>query len=244
MSRGQRRRFDVSQLRITRGALILLFLQAGLSIVWLLSDQPVRDDLTSLLAATTDQVWREGKVWTLLTGPILEPSLPSLLFQALVLWMFVPTLERWWGTKRFLIFAVATSLAGTIVGTAAGLLTGRDAPVVGYDPFVYGAIVAFGILYARQPVQFFGVIPMTGRQLMIGIIAFVSLFVILGRQWELAAGYAAAMGLGALLASGQWNPRLWWYRWRHRRARAKLEVLDGGRARTPRRTRTDDSYLN
>jgi membrane associated rhomboid family serine protease len=240
--RGQRR-FDLSQLRITRGALILLFLQVGFSLVWLLSDLSVREDIARYTVATSDSVWREGKVWTLITSAVLETSFASLLLGALVLWWFVPTLERWWGIKRFLIFALATSLAGTVVGTLAGLGTGRAAPIVGYDPFVYASIIAFGILYARQPVQFFGVLPMTGRQLMYGIIGFVTLFVLLGRQWELGAGYAAAMVLGGLLAAGKWNPRLWWYKWRHNRVRKKLEVLDGGRAR-PRRTGSDDKYVN
>jgi membrane associated rhomboid family serine protease len=242
--RGQRR-FDPRQLRITRGALILLVAQVGLSLVWLLSDEPVRDDMARYLLATSDSVWREGKVWTLLTSAFLETGFASLLLGALVLWWFVPTLERWWGIKRFLTFALATSLAGTLVGTLAGLGIDRveASPIGGYDPFVYASIVAFGILYARQPVQFFGVLPMTGRQLMYGIIGFVTLFVVLGQQWELGAGYAAAMLLGGLLASGRWNPRLWWYKWRHNRVRRKLEVLDGGRAR-PRRTGTDEKYLN
>jgi len=238
-------RFDSTQLRITRGAMILLFLQAGLSIVWLLSNLEVRARMFEWLAPTPDAVFREGKVWTLLTGPMLEPSFASLLFQVLVLWMFVPTLERWWGFKRFMVFALATSLAGTVAGTLAGLATGVDAPIVGYDPFVYGAIVAFGILYGKQQVQFFGVIPMTGRQLMYGIIGFVTLFVVLGAQWELAGAYAASMTLAAVLAAGKWNPRLWFYKWRHRRARRNLEVLDGGRAGAPRRpAKTDERYLN
>jgi membrane associated rhomboid family serine protease len=227
-------RFDKSQLRITRGALILLFIQVGLSLVWLLSAETVRTDILGLFAPTSDSVWRHYKIWTLVTGPFLEISLASLIFQCLALWWFVPTLERWWGTKRFLIFFAATSLVGTIAGTLMGLLTGVPEPILGYDPFVYASIIAFGILYGKQPVSFFGVLPMTGRQLMYGILGFLTLFVILGRQWEQAAGYAAAMILGALLASGRWNPRLWWYKWRHKRARSKLAVMDGGRARPKR----------
>lgn len=233
-------RFDGPEARITRGALILLFLQVGVSVVWLLSDLGARASIAEAMAPTADAVWRRGWAWTLVTGPVLETSFASLLFQVLILWTFVPTLERWWGTRRFLVFAGSTSVAGTVAGTLAGLVTGREVPVVGYDPMVYGAIVAFGILYARQPVQFFGVLPMTGRQLMFGILGFVALFVLLGRQWELAAAYAAAMGLAALLASGRWNPRLWWYRLRHRRARSSLQVLDGGRGTSRARREPGD----
>jgi membrane associated rhomboid family serine protease len=229
-------RFDTSQLRITRGALIIAFVQIGLSAVWLLSDQPVRERILEYLAPTGESVWHRFHLWTLLTGPFLEPDFAGLLFTALALWWFVPTLERWWGLRRFLVFFAATSLVGTIVGSLVGLATGVPAPLTGYAPFIYGSIVAFGILYGKKPVQFFGVLPMTGRQMMYGIIAFVALFVILGQQWEKAGSYAAAMGLAALLASGRWNPRLWWYKWRHARAKKKLSVIDGGVKRPKRPT--------
>jgi membrane associated rhomboid family serine protease len=242
--RPQGRRIDSSQLRITPGALFLLVLQLGTSLVWLMSSVSVRGSMEEWLVATSDSVWREGKVWTLVTSVILENSLAGLIISSLMLWMFVPALERWWGRKRFLVFALATSVAGTILGTLCGLLTDTPAPIVGYDPFIIACTIAFGILYARQPVQLFGVVPMTGRQLMIGMSAFVALFILLGRQWEIGASYLGAMSVGALLASGRWNPRLWWYKWRHNRVRRKLEVLDGGRARGRGRPGTDENLLN
>ncbi|HTM19503.1 MAG TPA: hypothetical protein VL172_03315, partial [Kofleriaceae bacterium] len=134
----------------------------------------------------------------------------------------------WWGTRRFLLFALYTSLAATIVGTGVGALLGGLWVISGLDPFIYGAIVAFGVLYAREPVQFFGVLPMSGRQLMWGIIAFTALFVLLGQQWALAAAYAASMGLSYVMTSGKWTPKLAWLRWKQRRARSRLKVVRGG----------------
>ena len=51
--------------------------------------------------------------------------------------------------------------------------SGLISVIFGLSPFMYASIVAFGIVYARQPVQFFGVLPLTGRQLMYGFIGFV-----------------------------------------------------------------------
>ena len=227
MARGRRRRIDWSQLRITRRAMWLLFAEVGLSLVWMLLDLETRTEMARWLLATSDGVWREGKVWTLLTSPLLQPELLSLLFHALILWMFVPTLERWWGTRRFLKFALYTSLAGTIAGTATGALIGGVWMVAGLDPFIFASIVAFGVLYARQPVQFFGVLPLTGRQLMWGIIVFTALFVLLGRQWALAGAYTASMGLAYLMTSGRWTPKLAYLKWKQRRARRRLKVVRG-----------------
>jgi len=68
----------------------------------------------------------------------------------------VPTLERFWGTARFYGSSRIKSLSGRCglrVGFALGDLNLR---VDGLDPFIYAAIVAFGVGSTRaQPVQFF-----------------------------------------------------------------------------------------
>jgi membrane associated rhomboid family serine protease len=230
-TRGHRggQRFSFRQVRITRGAMYLLFAELGLSLVYLLSNPSAQATLASWVAATPTQVWHDFKLWTLVTSALLQDKFISLVFHVFILWMFVPVLERWWGTRKFLLFALWTSLAGTTVGTLVGLALGPSAQVAtaitGLDPFIYGSIVAFGVLYGSHPVQFFGVLPLTGRQLMIGIIGFVTLFVIIGAEWALGAAYAASMGLAWLLTSGKWDPRLWYLRWKHKRARRHLKVV-------------------
>ncbi len=225
----------MDQLRITRGALWLLVAEVGLSLVWLLSTADVRVEMGEWLVATGHGVWGQGKVWTLVTSPLLEPEPLTLLFHGLILWMFVPTIERWWGTKRFLRFAAYTSLAGTVAGTAAAALLPGDGAIAGLSPFVFASIVAFGVLYSDRHVQFFGVLPMTGKQLMIGIVAFNALFVVLGRQWALGAAYAAAMALAWLMVSGKWTPKVWWLRRKQAKVRRKLKVMKGGADDPPKK---------
>jgi membrane associated rhomboid family serine protease len=223
-------RFDA--LRITRGALVVIGLEIGLSLVWLLSDPATQGRLSEYLAATPENVFAHYRVWTLATGVFLETRFIGLVLHGVVMWMFVSTLERFWGTARFYRFFAVTSLVGTLAGTAMGLLTGpRGMPqggINGIDPFIYASIVAFGLVYARQPVQFFGVLPLTGRQLMYGFIGFLLLFIGLQQLWALGAAFAAAMIAAAVLTSKRWSPGLAWRRWRIARARAKLSVLDGG----------------
>ena len=218
-----RRRF--AQMKITRGALWLLIAEAVVSLVFLLLQEDSQLLMADWLVASADSVWRQGKIWTLVTSPLLKAELFSLIFHGLILWMFVPTLERWWGTKRFLKFALWTSLAATIAGTIAGLAVPGSDVIAGLDPFIYASIVAFGMLYAEQKVQFFGVLPMTGKQLMIGIVAFVTLFVVLGQEWAIGASYAAAMGLAWILTNGRWTPRLWWLRRKQKKLRRHLRVV-------------------
>lgn len=226
------------QLRITRGALIVAGLELGLSLIWLLSDNDTRGTIYNWVAATPSNVFEHGRVWTLATSPFLEIDFIGLLLHILVLWMFVPTLERFWGTARFYRFVAVTSIVGTVVGTGVGYLIGKDLPILGLNPFIYSSIVAFGIVYARQPVQFFGVLPLTGRQLMYGFMGFLLLFVLLQAKWAEGASFAAAMIAAAMMTSKRWSPGLAWRRWRIARARAHLTVMTGGQGgKAPKSTK-------
>jgi membrane associated rhomboid family serine protease len=226
--------------------LIIAGLELGVSLVWLLADRATQGQMSLWLEATPSNVIDHGRVWTLVTGVFLERNFIALVLHMSVLWMFVPTLERFWGTARFYRFVAITSLAATVAGCAFGFATGgmdAYAAVSGLDPFIYASIVAFGVVYARQPVQFFGVLPLTGRQLMYGILAFLALSVVLQAHWMLGVAYAAAMIAAALMTSKRWSPGLAWRRWRIARARAQLKVMSGGKGHVPP-TRDEHKWLN
>ena len=227
--------------------MLLLFALVGVSLVYAMLEPEAKVRMVELLVPYADGVWREGRVWTLVTGPFIELRIFSLLFQGLMIWMLLPALERWWGPRRFGLFVGLTAIAGTVAGTLMGLVTGRAVPIVGLDPTLFASAIAFGILYARQPIQFFGVLPMTGRQFMYGMIALVAVFIVIGQDWEEGAAMAAAMLVAAGLTSGKLDPIATWRRWRYERARAHLTVVpppkgDGGGKR--KRSKTDERYLN
>ncbi len=232
---------------ITRGAMILIFLEVGFTLVFLLSPDDTRRLLLDWTAATHANVWEHGRVWTLATGALLEPNVLTLVLHGFMLWTFFPTLERFWGTNRFLRFAAITSLVGTIAGTAMGFVTGHDGVVItGLDSFINAAIVAYGIVYARQPVQFFGVLPLTGRQLMLGWLGFLTLSVVLRGDWDSGAAWGAAMLAAAIMTSKRWSPSLTWKKWRIARARARLTVMQGGvpGSGRPKPKRDEQRWLN
>jgi membrane associated rhomboid family serine protease len=211
--------------RITRGAFYLLVAEVGLSLVFLLSHADGRAWFRDWLMATEVSVWRDLRLWTVFTGMFVQPRLIGLMFHGFILWMFVPALERWWGTTRFLWFAVATSVAANLCGTLVGTFVAEPAIIAGLDAFIYASIVAYGVLFARQPVQFFGVVPMTGKQLAIGILAFMALYVGLQSRWATGAGYAAACMVAWALASGRLAPRRWWLELRQKRVRRHLKLV-------------------
>jgi membrane associated rhomboid family serine protease len=227
---------------VTRGALIIAGINLLVSLVWLLSDAGTRDTLQSYLVATPSTVFQQGHVWTVVTGIFFEPQFIQLVMNVLILFLFVPTLERFWGTPRFFRFFAITALAGMLGGLLAGYATGREVPIFGLAPFVLAATVAFGVIYARTPVQFFGVLPLTGRQLMYGFLAVYTLMTVLGGHWELFAAFAAACLAAVILTSKRWSPALAWKKWRIARARRRLSVLEGGAK--PRPKKRDEGFLN
>ncbi|HSD89809.1 MAG TPA: rhomboid family intramembrane serine protease [Kofleriaceae bacterium] len=235
---------DWKQMRITRGALILVVLQLVVTIGYLVVGKPLQVWMQEWLVLTPHHLFHQGRVWTLVTSPLLELQFVSLILTLLMLWMFVPTLERFWGTPRFYRFALITSVVGGLAGAATGLALGRDAEIFGYSPFIYASVVAFGILYAHQPVQFSFYIRMTGRQMMYGFIGFLVLFVTIQGLWEQGAAFAAAMLTAAVMTSKRWSPGLAWKRWRIARARAKLSVIEGGLKRKPAPKRDDQRFIN
>jgi membrane associated rhomboid family serine protease len=233
---------SISQLRMTRGALTIAVLHLAVSLVYLLCDFDTRAKIAKYIVASPNSVFEHGRVWTIATSPFFEPRFISLLINLFMLWAFIPTMERFWGTPRFYRFFAITSIAGTLAGLLVGLATGRDMPIFGLSPFVLAAIVAFGITHARMPVQFFGVLPLTARQLMFGFLAVEALVIVFGQQWELGAAMAGACVAAYVITSRKWSPGLAWKKWRLARMRKRLSVIEGGVK--PARKRDEQSYLN
>ncbi len=214
--------------RLTKAVAYLIGIEVGLFLVYLFGGPATRAGFVDWLAATPRSTILEGHVWTVVTASLFNVSGMAFFFDILMLWLFVPVLESWWGTRRFLVFLVATSVVGNAASALAGLGIAPDHVIVGLSPFVYASITAYGVLFANQPVQLFGVLPIRGKQLAIGTAAFVMLFVLLERAWVDGAGFFAAMILAYLMTSGVWTPQLWWLKWRHQRLRKRYTVIQGG----------------
>ncbi len=237
MSQKRRFQFSLGNASISRGALYLLFATAGVSLVFLISGADAQAKLASWLIATDESIWTDYKLWQLFTSPLLEPQLISLLFEGFMLWTFLPQLEKWWGTKRFLFFAGYTSVAAVAAGTFVGTFLDPVAvkvggtaivgyPVGGLDSFIFAGIIAYGVLFADRKVQFFGVLPMTGKQMAIGISLFALAFILIGQQWADGAAMATAMIIAFLVTTGRLAPKLWYLKWKQKRMRSHLKVVD------------------
>lgn len=231
--------------KITKGCLYLLLGLLGLSFFFLLSKGEMQAEIGRFAAASGQSLWLDFKIWQIFTSPFLEVEFVGVLFQGFMLWFFLPSLERWWGTKRFLKFAAYTSVTGVVVGTMAAVLIPSipDTQLIsGLDPLVYGSIIAYGTLFANQPIRFFGVIPMTGRQLTIGITGFMLVMVVIGQNWAEGAAFISAMVAAWLLTNGNWTPKIWLLKRKQKRLRRHLKVVREGDK--PKKSSKPTKWLN
>ena len=70
------------------------------------------------------------------------------------------------------------------------------------------------------------------------------MFVVIGQEWTEGAAMAAAMLVGAGLASGKIDPIATWRRRKYEKARAHLSVVPPEVSTIPRRPKGDERYLN
>lgn len=163
-----------------------------------------------------------------------------ILFNMLVLWMFGLALEETWGTRKFLRYYFVTGVGAAICTTVVN--PNSYIPTIGASGAIYGLLLAYGLLFPRQTLLLWGIIPIEARYLAIGlgVIAFWMSLTASG------SGVAHVAHLGGMLFGwiylrgrrwGLRRPRVSlrekFERWRQERRRKKFQVYY-------RETRGDD----
>lgn len=216
--------------RLTPAVKWLVGIEIAVFVVIALAGSTTSATLAQWLVLTPASIL-DGHVWKLVTTAVFPHSPIQLFIDILILWLFMPFLERQWGTRRFVEFAVITTLVANVVSVLVGLLLGGVhalVPISGLTAFIYASIISTGTEFARQPIALFGVVKMEGRILAIGIAALVVIGMLVVQTWVVSLGHVAAMGAAWLMATGRFTPRLWVLQWRRDRLRRRYKVLDGG----------------
>lgn len=216
--------------RLTPAVKWLLGVTTACFLIFTFAGKALQAQLIEWLLLTPGAIL-QGQVWKLATTVLLPDSPFSFVMNALMLWFFMPFLERAWGTRRFVILGAATTFAAYAVSTLVGIILGGPhlhENVAGITAFIYAGIVGYGVDFAREPLSLFGAIPMKGKSLAIGMSVLIVVVTIWNRAWVTGSGHIAAMVTAFLMTSHHITPKLWLLRWRHARLRRRYKVLDGG----------------
>lgn len=93
--------------------------------------------------------------WTVVTYMFLHADLTHILFNMIGLFFFGPRLEEHLGGKDFLWLYFLSGIGGA----AFSFVFARQAPVVGASAAVYGVLLAFAMIWPRERIYIWGILP-------------------------------------------------------------------------------------
>ena len=87
--------------------------------------------------------------WQILTYAFLHGGFSHLLFNMIGLVTFGNELERYWGTRRFLVFYFASVITAAIAQQWVTRSLGQDVPTVGASGGIYGLVLGFAMMFPQ-----------------------------------------------------------------------------------------------
>ncbi len=180
-----------------------------------------------------------GYLWQPFTYMFLHGGLWHIVFNMLALWFFGPTLERDWGTRRFLQYyflcgvgaAICVIVLAFVVDSWRGVHGEIFLRTIGASGALFGILLAYGVLYPNATVLYNFLFPIKAKYfvLIVGAIAFLG-------SLTPGQGISHVAHLGGMLFGyaylksprRSWNPfssvRQAVEDWKLRRARRKFQV--------------------
>ena len=213
---------------------ILLIVNAAVfaleALLGLGSGGPARQRIVQdALALTPWEVIHHGRIWQLVTYAFLHAGVTHLLFNLLALWMFSGEIERAMGSRRFAAFYLLCALGAGV--TTVFLRWSSPHPTLGASGAVYGVLLAYGLLFPDRILYLYFIFPLRAR-IVVAAFAVLELFLSVAATHD---GIAHLTHLGGMLTAWLWlrgtGPGGLWMRWRRRRLRRRLKVIDTRRLR-------------
>jgi len=156
--------------------------------------------------ATPEALFRP---WQLVTYAFLhDPTgITHILFNMFALYMFGPSLEQFWGGRRFLGYYFVCVIAAGATQLAVEYALHGGEPTIGASGGIFGILLAFGMLFPRARLLLYFVIPMPAWLFVAGYAVLELFFGVTGRQASVA--HFAHLGgmLGGALMMLYWRLR-------------------------------------
>jgi membrane associated rhomboid family serine protease len=104
------------------------------------------------------------QLWRLVTYPLINVGIVSVLFDLLLLWSFGSELEPTWGSRAYALFLVVVTITAGILGVASVFaLNSEFGAGYGFAGPITAVIFAWMLEAPNAPTSFFGILPMTRK---------------------------------------------------------------------------------
>lgn len=188
-----------------------------------------RSEINLIFGLIPVLVWKKFFIWQLFTYAFLHGGLFHLLFNMFALWMFGCELERHWGSRVFIKYALVT-------GIGAGISTvivspNLAVPTIGASGLVYGILLAYGLLFPNRMIYLYFLFPIKAKYFVL-IFGALELFA----SWSGSTDNIAHLAhLGGMLFGFVYlryysllsGLRRYYYQTKKKRLRRKFKVIDG-----------------
>lgn len=98
-------------------------------------------------------IYREFRIWQLVSYIFLHGDFIHILLNMIILWMFGCEVERNWGTNNFLKYYFICGIGAGLFHVLLHLTS--EIPVVGASGAIYGILLAFAMLFPDRPIILF-----------------------------------------------------------------------------------------
>ena len=152
----------------------LLIVFAGCFILQALAEKMSGVSVLHILGLSGDLFVR-GRLYQLLTYPLVQVGLTGLLFDCLVVWFIGSELERIWGGKTYFKFLLASMLSAGLFYLLFSLLFATRFPLVGMTGISYALLFAYAVLFPNRILTFMLIFPMKAKyfcMILMGILLF------------------------------------------------------------------------
>ncbi len=130
-------------------------------------------NLVNLMALRPHPLLILRQPWTPITYMFVHANFWHIFLNMLVLFFFGPRLEMRLGGARFIRLYLLSGIAGAVLSMA--FLMGPPVPIIGASGAVYGVLMAYAVLWPRDAIYIWGVVPVQARWL-VGVMAAMTVF--------------------------------------------------------------------
>jgi len=184
------------------------------------------------LALSPGGVIHRFAIWQLGTYLFLHGGIWHLLVNMFTLWMFGITLEKDWGTRRFLRYYFLCGVGAGLCDVLVNAMLGRwGTSTIGASGAIYGLLLAFGVLYPDVTILFAFLFPIKAKYFVM-IYGGIELLAALGTQNSGVSNIAHLGGMAFGFAYLKMHfptlrlddVRLWYRNYKLQRNKKKFQV--------------------